>query len=453
MELKLQLSGFASGRISFFSIALIRILAMTLLLSGLWNLGNSSHSLGLYSKLNPNLLLTGFSFEIAIGLLCLLRPKIGLIILPIVFALYSTVSLYWWGINQDRCPCLGPLSPGTLAMSIADFLISGLLAMISYRILADNNAKCIGLSAFILALICNSTIGTAVFLGKSRYITEYLEVTAIEYQSGLVAVGGHNSIINLRFTNRGNEPLNNLKIKPSCGCTSVVLPDAASYVLPGEQFTFIAKIDSTPGVVGESEETYEFVVFSGDRLIEEKTVDLPIIASVNRKTAVGEDVMTIEWAIRPGWVEPSPADGVTLHVTDSYTNASMRYRVEFPTASHRHVSLVGSGSHLGRYKIQDASHPVFNLATANACIHARAVIRRVQIRNGDFQLVDMLADVNESETSSIGVTPSSPLGFKIVEYGERVGTPGFRNATITVTLGVDDAVFEERLTVTWIRYQ
>jgi len=100
-----------------------RPLAAVILISGAYNLFYQTYKNPEFAQLGPEFLRLAFTAEVAYALVVLLWPVRFGATLSIVYAGYSIVALYWWGSNQSRCPCLGPVSIGTPLMSVLDALI------------------------------------------------------------------------------------------------------------------------------------------------------------------------------------------------------------------------------------------------------------------------------------------------------------------------------------------
>lgn len=472
---------FALRAISFWGLVL-RLFALGVLASGVWNLTARTYENLEFSATNPQFLQLGFMLEVIVGTAVLLfARRIGFVI-PLLFACYSVISFFWWGSNQSRCPCLGPISVGTLGMAIFDGVL--VIAMFLLSGHAQKNKVENFVSSSRLALIAMLTVHVllaSAMLAAKTGIGSFSQATELVLERGAIASRSKANELQISIVNKSDRIIKGVRSEASCECTELTVVEHAA-IEPGGSIAVIAVIDATSGNRPAADTwPLKIVVFAEGGLEEEHVLDVPVVkvmhavevqspyrqhwwmtpaqthytrfklapgyslaevsaspgvrvVDVSRASRNGTPMDQIAWAVDTSGERWLGHSSLELFVESDSDLERFTFVLPLEVEVAQYVAVVGGSGYLGEFDRIPGEHVAMEFR-----------LRRDQLP-GEWKVrsVKVLGDCFEENYEVVG----DSIMLALVD-NESLDHRQMRNAIIEFTFAANDKVFIECVSVRW----
>lgn len=466
------MSEFRSPRVIW--IFVCRVLASVLLVSGIWNVLNESHLSQEFAQYNSTLLFVGFLVEIIVSLAVLIKPEQLGVILPPLFAIYSVTSLYWWGTNKDRCPCLGPVSPGTFWMAIIDAVAVMLMCAIGHAKSTGWSGikKQISKVSLFIVVVFNSFIAFAILGAESGLLSVDSQGMNLAVIRGSIVRGSAENRIRISLKNGGVVRQEGIRLTPTCDCTVLGEP-ILSELAPGESVTFDALVNLTNSSLETEMKPLSFQLSSKALSSRELTVQIPIVDLVTeitkdsvyeywvdetpsipfrtelkinssvRVTSIqssrtidivksvinrneGSQTVQIDWRPSTSWSGPSVVDSIGVEMSANFLASTTKYRHPLGIAKMRYVEPLASNGFLGTHDYTQECKMSMDVDVRGPLGASTADVLSVECDNPDVEVkcqktVEGITKVMIESHSKIHRTPGIhevSLRFLICDMGK-----------------------------------
>lgn len=461
-----------------------RLLAVVILISGAYNLFYQTYRNPEFAQLGPEFLRIAFTAEVAYAFVVLLWPVRFGATLSIVYAVYSIIALYWWGSNQNRCPCLGPVSISTPLMSFLDASIVVAFFVYTKRPEVDKSVRCARpIARFALAsvVIMNSFILLAVAAAENNWIPQGQKYLAFEIEEGAIVRGSLLSSVRFRVSNVSGVTLEKLRFEADCGCASIGELSRTS-LKPSESTTFDVQVHSE-GIEKDAHTKHiTFTVYGNGGITQEILVSVPVMTAVADRTSSRlyelmrcssspqkfqtvieidpsfklQDVTSlngirvsrhhetakedrifneITWELDEEWKAPSWRDSLELTLIKKQSEEIVKIAFPLAIAERRMVEVLDSNGFLGNVSLKKGFDIDF-IVTSCCGVHD-PLLKSVKCQEQSLKLVHTIDNGERQRVTIKAKDPSRSL-------------PSLQTADIEFHFEIEDTCYVETVPVRWL---